>query len=240
MSRINQLLVAGAAMVALGASTAGAATWYTYDGNALPQSSTPAWNQVYKSAGAHESASGGILTVTTDTIGDYIGYQMLSPDWNAAGNGSTLEVRLKVDWANNADNLAGSFDIYSGSQQWLLGIGNGSIASLSSFGEGFSVTLDDAFHTLRFVVSDEAAGKLSVYVDGNTTPAYSFTGSTSGSNQLVFGDTTGGNVSGSIQYDYITWTNDGAFAPAVPEPASLSLLAIGGSALLARRRSRQN
>jgi MYXO-CTERM domain-containing protein len=51
---------------------------------------------------------------------------------------------------------------------------------------------------------------------------------------LAFGVTNGVQTGGQIEWDYIQWTNDGAFAP-VPEPAALSLLGLGALALRRRR-----
>lgn len=224
------------AAIAMGAGYAQSALLpdmdYEYSGDAVPESSTPAWARYYD---GDYSASAGILTVTTPgTHGgsdpSFLEFQQTG-SWLANGAGSTVEVRLKTDANAPGFDWAGSLFLSTGTQFWGLLIGENYITAL---GVGdYAITTDDTFHTYRFVVSNEASGSLSMYVDGNTTPAHTFAGTPSGSNLMVFGDSSSASQ-GQIQWDYIQWTNDGAFAP-VPEPAALSLLSLGALALRRRK-----
>jgi MYXO-CTERM domain-containing protein len=231
------MITLGAASIAMGASYVQSALLpdmdYEYDGVAVPESSTPAWARYYD---GDYSASGGILTVTTPgTHGGsdpgYLEFQQTG-SWSPSGAGTTVEVRLKTIY-NGPNGWAGGMAISTGTEAWPIFIGGGFI-TVSGGGTGdLAINTSDAFHTLRFT-TDETSGDVNLYVDGNTTPAHTWGSSASGSNVLAFGVTNGVQTGGQIEWDYIQWTNDGAFAP-VPEPAALSLLGLGALALRRRR-----
>jgi len=82
----------------------------------------------------------------------------------------------------------------------------------------------DTFHTYR--LEGQGTG-LDVFVD--SVPVLSLpAGPGGGTSTLYFGDGAGDNPTRSY-WDYVTFTT-------IPEPAALSLLAIGGLALTRRRR----
>lgn len=232
----------GAAVIAMGAGYAQSALLpnmdYEYSGDALPQVSTPAWSLPLQTGSASQSVSGGILTVTgttgTDTLVNRLGGGA-GLEWDPDATGSTLELRLKVDSLAPESNRAGGIGIRTGTNIWLFTFGPSILEEVVT-GQNASVVTDDAFHTYRMTIAG-TAGPLNVYVDGNTTPLASFTGGTNSETLIDFGDNLDAE-GGVVQWDYIQWTNDGVFAPvAVPEPAALSLLALG---VLAIRRSRRS
>ena len=234
------LITLGAAAIAMSASftvSAPAPFSYGYEADAVPESSSPSWARYYD---GDYSASGGILTATTPgTHGGsdpgYLEFQQTG-SWAPVGSGTTVEVRLKTI-SSNVNGWAGGMTIGIGSQFWPIYIGS-SFITVAGGGTGdLATTTSDDFHILRFT-TDESSGDLNLYLDGNTTAAKTWNSAGSGSNVLSFGVQSSSQAGGTIQWDYIRWTNDGAYAPvAVPEPAALSLLALGGLTMIRRRRA---
>lgn len=94
--------------------------------------------------------------------------------------------------------------------------------------------LSNSWHEARLLI-DVAANSASLYMDGSDAPAFTFNGwlSTSTSNLTQFGDGTG-RVWGEAALSYFHMTNS-EFA-AIPEPASMGLVVLGGAAMLLKRR----
>jgi hypothetical protein len=247
MKRMNWMVVLGltAGMLAVDFVEAAPVPFtHSYTGDALPQDplTVPQWTKVLDSdeAGPNttESASGGILTVFTASVPDFIEYRQDGGGaWNPTALGSTVETRLKVDFNSEGASYAGDLVILTGARGWFMRFGTGSINEVLGGGT-LEMDTSSAFHTYRFTTTEAANAPLNLYVDGSTTPAITFAGVDTGSNRLGFGDATTSLEGGQIQWDYIDWTNAGAFAP-VPEPSTLALMALGGTALLRTRRARR-
>jgi hypothetical protein len=234
------IITLGAAAIAMGASYVQAApTPFTYgyeaSTNLTPENSTPAWGRYWD---GDYSVSGGILTVTTPgthggTDLNNLEFQQTG-SWAPTGVGTTVEVKLKTNYSGS-EGWAGGMVISTGSWSWGVYIGSGAIGVAAGGTGDLSIATDDAFHTYRFA-GDETTGILSLYVDGSTTPAHTWNGTASAADYLSFGVPNASQAGGQIEWDYVRWTNAGAYAP-VPEPASLTLLALGGLALRRRRRA---
>lgn len=237
-------------LIAFGMSVAGLATAaltqaavapfdYSYEGDAVPTASSPVWTQNYGGAGTSATVNSSILTLSTDAGTDLM-YVVDPAAWSPDSDGTTVETRMKID--SQAGNLgAGDLTIVTGAQAWKFAFrtaGGGAITEV--IGGGTFLTGDvgvnptDGFHTYRFVISGQS-GPAVLYIDGNTTPAYSWNGVSTGSSYLNFGDDLGDDA-GVVQWDYVAWTNNGAFAPEVPEPSTLALAMLAAVSLMRRRR----
>jgi hypothetical protein len=238
-----------AAAVALGllCSTAGAASnvtrngvlWAeTFEGDvAALTASTPAW-AVFDVANSNAATTDGdIRTYTTTNEAGANSYEFAGASWTGAGTQRTAEIRLRVP--ND-----GQYEALDGQGSFIVGVGdaldfrffNGQLKYNFSTGLANIATLDtSAFHIYRVTYDQAASPQVNLYIDGNTTPAFStddqwFTAF----DKLVFGDISTGGEAGKLDVDYISWAS-GVHAP-VPEPSSLALLAIGGAAMLRRRK----
>jgi hypothetical protein len=229
----------GAAAIMLVGSWANASIFTSsYEGSALPDdaSSNPQWSKFLDSDGASSSVSGGILTIST-TASESLAYRLFGGSgnaWDPTGAGSTIEINLKVDSQDAGAGRAGDILIGTGTQEWLLRWGT-TVISEELGGGSVAMTTTDAFHTYRFTIPNDE-GPLTLYVDGGTTPVMTWAGVDGTADRLDFGDTLDPGDGGTVQWDYIRWTNAGAIAPSVPEPTMLSLAALGGVFLLGRRR----
>ena len=90
---------------------------------------------------------------------------------------------------------------------------------------GVTTVVPDGFHSVR--VTQEPAGDVLLTVDGGLVGSASPYNTGFGSSELRFGDANGG---GEAVWDYVVVNTN------IPEPASMTLLALGGLAMLRRRR----
>ncbi|MGN6505538.1 MAG: MYXO-CTERM sorting domain-containing protein [Tepidisphaeraceae bacterium] len=221
-------------------SVAGAATapfTTQYSGDALPESSVPAWEKYFADAQDVGTVNNGVLTVSTTTDngggGDLLYRQSPGTAWNPTSAGSTLEIRMKIDTANGSSGGA-DFGFGDGTKYAIFSFGTSGITEYQG-GGSITTTTNDAFHTYRFLMPS-ASDTITLYIDG--TLASTFTATASGANRIDFGDTLRADM-GQSQWDYVSWTNDGVVAPtSTPEPAALGVALLGGVGMLRRRRHR--
>lgn len=216
MKRINRIIAVAATALALVAPLARAMDFTgTYEADDLPQNepTDPLWSKVHDdTGGAGESVADGILTVKT-VPSENIVYRLAGGPgfaWDPTEVGSTVEVRLKVDIQNGSAG-AGSLEIRSGSLLW--GIIFQPTCVYIQIGGGDPVLMDtsDGFHVYRFTFTGPN-DPLKLYVDGGESPVASWVGVEDTSALLDFGATIT-DVAGQVQWDYIRWTNLGAFEP---------------------------
>lgn len=205
MRKKNLIVALSAAAVIPWGSTAKALI--SYEGDVLPQNSTPAWSVFLDdTGGTGGSVSGGILTTTTAAANQSLGYRLWggSPGgWNPTAAGSIVDVRVKVVSQAPGAGRAADFLIATGSKAWLVRWGESRISE-ELFGGGFDFNTTDAFHTYRFGVTG-LDGPLNIYVDGDTSPSVTFDGLASTTpSRLDFGDQLDGD-GGTVQWDYIRW-----------------------------------
>lgn len=247
MRSMKLIAAIAAVMLAVGAGLARAdqnitnnsVAWtYTYEGNYLPGNplSDPAWTSPFPpSGGASESVFGGILTVSTPDVSENIAYRQTGGTgnpWDPTAAGSTIEARLKVDSLGTGSAWAQSLMVRTGSRMYWLAFGTNVVQDPAAGGFAF-INTTDGFHDYRFTVSG-LAGIGSLYLDGSQTPLFTTTGIADSANVLDFGDVTGIYDGGTVRWDYIRWTNAGAFS--IPEPSAVMMLALGGTLLLRAQR----
>jgi len=191
---------------------------HSYEADEMPQNATngPLWIELHHAdagGAGTSSAVDGVLTITTAPSESLI-YRLAGGKglaWDPTDAGNTVEVRLKVD-SQNGRAGAGSLEIRTGKQHWGIifytkGVG-------IQIGTGSPVVMDttDGFHTYRFVFSGNG-DPLKLYVDDGASPVATWEGVEDKSTLLDFG-TTITDVGGQVLWDYIRWTNQGAFEPA--------------------------
>lgn len=240
MKAQKYLGIAALALTALASPLKAQIFNYEYTGDFLPTDplTIPTWQQPLPGVNTTASASGGILTIASTATDGYLFYrQTPSEAWNGSASlGNTIEFVLRVDSQLPAVGWSQSVGIFTGSYGAILVFTSSSVVNGALGGEFASYSLDTSlFHTYRFTTSD--TGLLSLYVDNNPTAAFAVQMQASTGNYMEFGATTafGG---GTVEWDSISWTNAGAFAP-VPEPATLALLGLTGLLIIPLRRRLQ-
>jgi len=256
------VLIAGTMAAGILGSTAHAA-WMapsggwdvSYDASSgnRPDLASPAWT-----IGGYQfvnSGSAGYMTVQNDSITNEKtlfmdqnnGYIELS---NSGGDGTkddliTLDFRFRLldgAQADDQDQLTMNVtrprpDLVTGRVLYFVNFaenevfyydGNTPTASYKPASIGTS------WHDVRMLI-DVPNNAAELYLDGASTPLFSFSGwaSTYPTNSVLFGDNSGG-VQGQAELSYLHLAN--SELAAVPEPATIGLLAAGGSMLLLKRR----
>lgn len=203
-----------------------------YDGNALPQNSTPAWS----AAGTNASVNAGVLTINTTAAQSTYYTTGPATGWSPTNDGSTVEFGLQVGSVASGATYTTSMSLYNGVKAYSLSFTDTGIVVSNSFGT-FALDTTSDFVTYRFVLSADALASqtASLYVNNSSTALFSgYAGGGASLNFIRFGDASG--IAGGIaKYDYVAFTNAGAYAP-VPEPATVGLALLGLGIFAARRR----
>lgn len=196
----------------------------SYDGDFLPNngSSDPAWSTFFVGAGASGTVGGGILTLTNG--GASITYAEMNNTsyWNGGSGGTfdnTIEFKMRGQNAQSNADWTGRFFFGDGVNRWFFSFDDNRVRIN---GSPFYLIDTTIFHTYRIVESNSL---VSLYVDqigNNSTPVLSgVAGSAVAQNFIYFGH-DGTALKGRTEWDYVRWTNAGAFT--VPEPGAFTLI----------------
>lgn len=180
--------------------------------------------------------SGDPPTANDNTSGRNAFFASTAQGWNPVGADTTIEFRFRTSDAAGYFQL---FDIINGERRWNAGFDGGLGNLIFGTGGGVNFNLDSEFHTLRLLInSDGGTDSIDAYLDDVLVKsAWQGGVATGDAHTLRIGDWSGSAVqTGSIDYDYISWTHDGLVAPPVPEPSALALSALGVLAITSRKR----
>jgi len=260
-------ILSAAVVAGLGVSAAqGAMVWdWKYDASVTPDVSgsvtkddgTP-WSSFSPYLGTPSgSASGGLYNASTlgTNAGAGWSYPVSSGQlaYFNSDTGYTVEWKMRINEIDedyngglNANGGLGSIgmeleDGRSGVNRWyfLSFLRDGSQYKAYFQGGNMNTAAianidNTSFHTYRVTVLGSTG---TLYLDGSLVGTVTDPRTDIASDQLRWSDSTGANDA-SYTVDYLYATGQGAFAPeAVPEPASLGLLAAGGLLMLRRRRA---
>ncbi len=209
----------------------------SYEADVLPDAASPQWAK--EADGGVASASGGILSLQTDTSGILHYRSEGAPGGNFwdgnFDNGFTVEFRVWVEEVHDPEHGAGLFAVRNGGRggqaqlqfradsiRWW----NGDTHPVWIMAEGEDHTA--GYQTIRIV---KMPGKNEWHVWRNGVLAGAHMRSvTTTVNELIFGDTSDAQYSGKIHFDYVRWDNSGAYAPseASAEVPGLPSVAVAG------------
>jgi hypothetical protein len=149
---------------------------------------------------------------------------------------------------NTAFRIMGFSRYYFGSpigSAWTITLedlpdGGTRVRSLGGAGNFVDTIVSDGYHTYDLIHNPDDGTGASLYIDGTLIETNLHTSFANG-NRVEFGDliqVNSGFGGGYWASTYFAYDADEAFAPVIPEPASLAMLSVGGL-LLARSRSRR-
>lgn len=199
-----------------------------WEGSVIPQLNDPAF-----------TAFGGTFTSngSTTTAGALAGATLGSPAWDGGGSGtgpnSTIEFRVRVLSQGTQEGQDFGTALFAGWNGARFSVMLNSLdtpyvdfgSSGPSGSNTFNLNTSD-WHVYRLVFNSAGSQAVSLYIDG--VLRLNQLGGGGPANVLQFGRYTGDvSATATSEWDYIRWTNSGAFVP-VPEPGSLALLGFGG------------
>jgi hypothetical protein len=216
---------------ASGAALDSSAFNHQYNGDVVP---VPNYT-VNAPFNAAPSTDGDIMSYRVSQGGGYLS----ADDWSVNhATGFTIEFRVKID-EDFPEASKGAVALYygDGSAGDVLSVGAHSVWNGVGAVQDDANTNSDGYHVFRVAQAGGTPTPISIYRDGVLLRQWP-NGGNFGSNVLFFG--AGGSSFGgpTVHVDYLRWDNTGAYTPEVPEPASMGLLGVMGTALLSRRRAR--
>lgn len=210
---------------------------YIYDASSgyLPNNTNldqPAWTKFWGESPYTSTATVGsdLLTINAPAS-QYLIFRMGTgsagadyKSWNPVyGTASTVEFSARVNTTNNG---AQAISLMTASNSFVFDLGATKLFTHLGFGTGsYDLANTNSFNIYRIVLT--ATNTASVYV--NDTLAFTTAGKGSGGTAYMdFGNGFANLSGGTVDYEYIQWTNAGV----VPEPSSILLLSFAGATLL--------
>lgn len=202
-----------------------------------PALSQPSWNYFFgPPLASSASVSGGALTIVAPSE-QYLIYRMGAgtpgddgQSWNPdISLGSTVQFRAQALSGNDVQALT----LFTPTNQFIFSFG---VSEISTFIFGDPVTATYAntggYHTYQ--VNLNTNNTADVYIDG--VFGFNTAGSgAAGTSRLEFGNGYQLLNGGTVNYEYVQWTNAGTLP--IPEPGSVAMVLLGAAAVLSRRRS---
>jgi hypothetical protein len=222
-------------------------TWSgTFEGDVFPSASTPVWS-IYANSGSWTANNNIPGIFTQDTLISSAGAWQVSTGFdNINSTGRTVEANLKVGingaYPNAADGVV-SLLVFGGSRYMQISFFENSVSMNGTTANSAVVDMLSDYNTIRATYdSTLSTDAWKLYLNSDATPIISSgsdLGVPLGSSfyAVVFGDPSTGGIGGESQWNYISWTDTGAYA--VPEPAVSYLLIGAAGAVFAARAVRR-
>lgn len=197
---------------------------YVYDGSASP--TNPPWSTPL--ANGSGISDGNVFTIAT-TAAENRYYLMTAGTgipWNAGGDeGSTIEFRIKIEEQASGADAAAYLTVTNGSRNFSFTLTDEGV--LINGGPLYEMNTS-VFNVFRLTLTGSGAtATMNVYLNNDPTPIIqNFASSAANTNNRIYFGDPSNSVGGITQWDYIAFTNDGAYAP-VPEPGTAMLLGLG-------------
>lgn len=230
---VGMLLVAGAGQADAMDPKDSALFSYKYEADAMPLATE--WALVDNVSGGNTfSVSNGEISYSTPVPAGGRWYWTKDKGTFAPTGDYTVETSLKVT-ADGGDVPGMGIAVCNGSDYGFFTIATDAVRMTTAAGQAVIASgLDNtAMHTYR-VAYNSTAGSFSVWRDG-VSLGDSLIGTSYTSAFVAFGDLSSSTM-GTASMDYMRFDTSGAYSP-VPEPATLSMIAIGGLCALRRRRN---
>lgn len=204
-----------------------------YDKLPVGPGTSPVWT-VYSKTGEVSTATvtGDYLEISTDTLSTNA--YTSNSGWSF--DNLTFETRFRIDSQDSPYYVAGLFMEASGKGLSLSFTPNSIIQFGTTLVGGLDLT---QWTTLRVTITGGATPTVSLYINQNPIAVYTSSDIFySASRTLIgFGDSSTSAEGGTVQWDYLRWTDTGAYAP-IPEPGAYALLATASALCLGWRRWR--
>ena len=208
--------------------TLNAQTWTIYDGSVLPDAATPAWAQgdkgtVYPSYSIVDDNGNSLLYEVSAASTDKLSYKLAGTQ-PASG---TWIIRTKTGSTNPASiefefNASDGVNIYRCYFRLLNYAAGGYLKTNYldanvTYPKDSTLTVNE-FHTYRLTV--ENGKDFKIYLDENSTPIVTGTGTTTTNSQVLrIGDVGSNFTEGYI--DWMAWDLTGAYAPGTTLPGGV-------------------
>lgn len=212
-------------------STNGTPTYYNpdvdtntnyFDKTPLGPDTAPIWSPWAITGSSTALVKSNYLEITTDQTSQ--NSYIINNGWDFEH--LTFETRFRIE-SMSGQYYAMTIVLFANGKGLSLGFDT---AKIMQFGTPLISGLDlTQWTVLRATVIGGGTPTVNLYINNNTNAAYSSSSIMydSGQSGLLFGDASDPAEGGVTQWDYLRWTDAGAYAP-IPEPSTLILIAFAG------------